>query len=343
MFGVLIAAWGVSAKPHEIIKGCTAEPPAQYEEAPPQHGDLPRLLIGIVSGSSQATMERVVTSMQYMANEEFFPAWAIALYKGAVADWVGVETAAKNLKVKVEVYDAAHNLTCPFCPKLQFQIRMARMASEYDYVWLPDEDMSFANFAMLDFWDYHLVKGAPLIAQPTIMQHTQVTFFNVTHGPWAPCARWLKSVRTTFIEEQAPVFDTRFFAWLAPRLAEVAETQQEWGTDVGHDHLWCGGAKLYADAHGIPNPPCAVILVPIDHQDAHSVKKTDHFRETSQAFLARIEARHFNEVTNRLFDAAAALCRESADSSDPWFVQNNRIEVCLDAAGRYNWEHSWAS
>lgn len=322
------------AKPHEVIKGCTADPPAQYP--PRQHVDLPRLLIGIVSGSSQETMSRVIESMQYMANEGFFPAWVIALWRDG--DWAHVEAEAKRLKVKLQVYYAAKGLSCPFCPKLQFQLKMP---SDYDYVWLPDEDMSFANFSMIDFWDYHLTSGAPLIAQPTIQQHTQVGFFNVTHGPWAPCAAWVKAVRTTFIEMQTPVFDGRFFAWLAPRLAEIAATQQEWGTDAGHDHLWCGAAKLYADAHGLPNPPCAAILVPQDHQNSHNLEKTDYYRESSQALVARIEGRHFNEATNHLLDAAGALCRESANSTDPWFVQNNRIEVCLQAAGRHNWEHPW--
>lgn len=295
-----------------------------------EHSDPPSLLIGIVSGSSPQTLTRVQASMQNMAHEQkLFPAWAIALYAGDVADWETIEFIASKLKVTLTIYDARKGRRCPFCPKLQFQIEMAHLAQDYDYVWLADEDMSFAHFALRDFWEFHRSGNAPLLAQPTILQHTQQPFFNVTHGPWAACAPWLKTVRTTFVEEQTPVFDTRFFLWLAPRLAEIARAQQLLGTSWSHDLIWCGAAKIYADTRHLPNPPCALVLVPQNHQNSHDLQKTDDYYTSSYSLISRLQSRDFNATTNKMVNAAAALCKESLMSPDPWFLQNNIFEgVC---------------
>lgn len=309
---------------NEPLKECK---PAQQENDDATV-DPPRLLIGMVSGSSPQTMARVVSSMRYMAEEEgFFPAWMIALYKGSMLDWGRVFAKAQKLKVRVKVYDARDGRHCPFCPKLQFQLEFARRAAKFDFVWLADEDMSFANFSMRTFWEFH-GKWRPLIAQPTIRQHTQYDFFHNIHDEWVPCADWLKSVRTTFVEQQTTVFESRFFGWLAPRLAELAHAQQKMGSDWGADLVWCGAAKIYSDLYHLSNPPCAIVLVPQDHLNSHGITKTKEYINHSYALLGRLERRDFKDSTNKIVDAIADLCKESAASDDPFFLQNNFFDAC---------------
>lgn len=274
-------------------------PAAQTRGAPLSHV---RLLLGLVVSWTWTSRMMVVENMLALDTHDFITqSWLLAVYDSNDNDYVSnlwkyERRLARLLNVSFQVYAAEpKGLTCPFCPKLQFQLKFAEAASAVDYVWLPDVDMSFRDFDARGFWQAHGAAGHPLIAQPTITPSTQEVQFCVNHDQWSHCrpAPPERSyVRITYVEQQAPVFEARFFKWVMPRFADLAQLQQRTGGSWGHCNVWCGAALAYNSfVHEPDRVACALILHDLYHRDTHAINKTHRFFDASQKLkddLARL-------------------------------------------------------
>jgi len=169
-----------------------------------------------------------------------------------------------------------------FIPKLWFQTQVVvtDWIKTYDYVWMVDEDMSFhSGFSYPDFWRRHqeeFPQGPPLVAQPTIRQNTQ----------WEPLLAnadvylcETTAAVTTYVEQQVPIFDAKFWLWLVPRMLSLKLKQIELANDWVTDHVWCRAAGAYNKSR----TACAVITTPINHVDSD----TSGWRADLEAFMAR--------------------------------------------------------
>lgn len=253
------------------------------------------VLIGLVVGSAWWSRMMIVENMLALDAESDIvkQRWLVAVYDSNDPEYVATKwryerLAAERLNVTFDVYAAIESgMRCPFCPKLQFQIKFVQVAAEVDFVWIPDADISFRAFNVRNFWAAHHAAGRPMIAQPTIIPSTQFVPFCFNKNQWdhcKPAPPELSYVRVTYVEQQAPVFDARFFRWLMPRLADLADEQRKTGASWGHCSIWCGAALAYL-TDVIQKPyrvPCAVIFEEIDHRNMHSINKTLDFYSVSR-------------------------------------------------------------
>ena len=110
-----------------------------------------------------------------------------------------------------------------------------------------------------------------------------------------PCfLRDALGLRTAFIEGQAAFVDAAFLRWFIgqPIVQKIAALQLKMGVEAGPDAIWCGAAAEWAamqqqsDASRRPRQPCAVLTVPITHDDTRSLMaKTSSHVESSFALL----------------------------------------------------------
>ena len=116
------------------------------------------------------------------------------------------------------------------------------------------------------------------MTQPVIAENTQHTRFRAnanqsagTDTAMLPCA---------VLEQQAPLYDARFFEWLAPRLGPLVEKQLTEKNSWGLDKVRCGAAFHYANA--VLDQPrrvsCAIITVPVSHKNTQTIRKHRAFR-----------------------------------------------------------------
>ena len=87
-----------------------------------------------------------------------------------------------------------------FIPKLWFQAQASDWIQNYKYVWLMDEDISFADgFLYHEFWVRHQTlfpHGPPLLSQPTIRQNGQ-WFELLTNANTYPCGTQFRRATST--------------------------------------------------------------------------------------------------------------------------------------------------
>lgn len=239
--------------------------------------------------------------------------WAVALYKRKNETlWAPYEALADSLGVVLRIFDGRRStsVTCPYCPKLQFQLGFVDIVAPYDYVWLADDDIGFDRMNYARFWSAHQAAGSPLIAQGTVRQSTQGGVFYVNAHQWSACSNASTHVHGRQIEQQAPVVDTGFFAWLFPDLEVLAAREQLLGSDWGHDLIWCGAAQIYIDTVlPAPRPTCAVILESYDHWDYKTTKKNKKYRNGSIELYHTIFSGHFENPPGAIDIFAARQLR----------------------------------
>jgi GR25 family glycosyltransferase involved in LPS biosynthesis len=193
-----------------------------------------------------------------------------------------------------------------FVPKQVFWSKAFELdkafVQEHDNLWLVDSDINFEGF---DLNEYMLrqtsayVSDAPLISQPIIKQNTQYFLYWNNHDLWQQKHPDVPVAHSALVEFQAAMVNAKFFIWLLDKLSGLVSMQQQLRSDWIFDDVWCGAAAMYLEtveyrplAPG--TSPCAIITLPISHEDDHSIVKDARFDE--QNHLLKDWA--LNEATN---------------------------------------------
>ena len=245
-----------------------------------------------------------------------------------------VAETAEILGVPFRAYDGrlSTSLRCPFCPKLMFQRWFWKYFSvdDYDYLWLPDSDISLSDLDWRRFWTtHHKFAGKPLVSQPLIRQGTPDKVFFNNADQWSACddARF---VTTTFIEQGFPVYDAKFFQYFMQTMVPFADMQYQRQSDWGADSIVCHVASLYAEANNIDRPACAMILdSTVDHCDYRDISKHKKFVHGSWLIM--------QDVVKLLAGANATLAKELNMSSlafpesllPPCEFSLDRVRACI--------------
>jgi len=168
-----------------------------------------------------------------------------------------------------------------FYPKMLFWLQAMDVIAQHEYVWLADEDISFRGFALQAYWQRLQLafgsRGPPVISQPTIATSATVEFGD-PRGKWIEFLNtdefWrdtgIAAAEVSYTEQQAALVDARFFVREHAAWEALAQAQHQAGSDFALDSLWCGAATLYAPSR----VACAIINVPIDHDDTRALNWT---------------------------------------------------------------------
>ena len=135
---------------------------------------------GVEKVESQRTRQVLLESVY--ALRKYDVSWVALLYDGDDGSGLSdVRAIALANDVEFYAYDArpAASTATAFYPKFALHVTLTRFASDYDYVMLPDADISFWQFNWLAFWRLHRLAGAPLVSQPLIQEGTQEPEFYV--------------------------------------------------------------------------------------------------------------------------------------------------------------------
>ena len=190
-------------------------------------------------------------------------------------------------------------------PSLQRQGSSPSLLDGYDAVWMPDADIAFTAdgvAAALLRWACAFESGPPLISQPAIHGDVGRTgrsqqFWHLNYGlEWQPEGRLAAAsalaCHVPYVEQQAPLFDARFFEWFVNVVGRpLASMQRTHGTDMGTDQLWCRAATHFArrqasgSGSGADNgrrqqerPGCAVLPVPFRHRGSQRRRPVEFWR-----------------------------------------------------------------
>lgn len=143
----------------------------------------------------------------------------------------------------------------------------------YSKVWLMDDDISIVGFdfdAYFGIWNCAFNGKGPLpaVTQPLLIGKDLPPFSRVV---WKMYNNSVIAIKSAWIEQQTPIFDTQFFSWfvdyiITPVYNDIAKSR----VDCGQDCTWCGAAKVWndlkfqasnKDSNAVaPNPACAVIM-----------------------------------------------------------------------------------
>ena len=180
----------------------------------------------------------------------------------------------------------------------------------FEYVWFLDEDVSFRAFdAALFLHRWRCAFGAagpPVIAQPTLSNGTHngqgwpqrdETYQRCLTGRAASAlggsgdgggggACFLRdalALRNDWVEQWATLMDAGFVAWWLWQntTKQIVHYQLKLNSDFGADEVWCGAAEewveaLRRDTRGgatAVRPSCAIITVPVVHDDSHTQRQ----------------------------------------------------------------------
>ena len=252
---------------------------------------LPKVLLGVVTSSSERSKALLLSNV--LALREFSVSWVALLYDGT--DGSSMEDIRSLKGVDFQAYDARLSPTdkCPFCPKFSMQASLSKFAKDFDYVILPDADISFKNFDWRRYWTLHAAAGAPLVSQPLIRQNTQHVDFFVNLEQWEACLRPQAGgektgenlitsslfARSKYIENQVPFLDATFFSYFVSETRGFTAYQRDLGTDWGQTRAWCAVAAVFFANKKANNTICALLFEAIDHNDNKDIPKTSGFRK----------------------------------------------------------------
>ena len=249
-------------------------PPASRARVPPTL---------VLSVASDKAITLVANNIRAQPALDF----GVVLHHGQVAPWKPLYSVAKKTGNRFYVAEGMMPTGVDphdhgFIPKLWFQAQATDWLKPYDYVWMVDEDMSFHfSFSYPEFWRRHqeeFPQGPPLVAQPTIRQNTQFWPL-LTNAEVYPCET--RAAVTTYVEQQVPIFDAKFWLWLVPRMDSLKLRQVKLANDWVTDHVWCRAAEAYDKSR----TACAVITTPINTADTDtSGWQSD--QESFEKFLA---------------------------------------------------------
>lgn len=270
-----------------------------------------KILVAVITDSGEVTLSRLWENMrvadQSYAAHRVLMHWAVCTYDDAAMAWEPVRKRAASSLRRVRLVEAI-NATLPGVRSRSETVRLspswrkartalherllravwARVGQEaYDAVWTLDADLSFHGFDLPEFlrrWRCTFRAGPPVISQPLIRQNTQVWPFNHKTYTAATCEHLSKRVgspsprcvfsqtlalRIAFIEGQSALVDARFLAWLFELrlIRKVLDLQLHLGVEWGIDSIWCAAAAEWAPQR----TPCAVLTVPLDHDNTRSM------------------------------------------------------------------------
>jgi len=176
--------------------------------------------------------------------------------------------------------------------------------SQYKRVWLLDEDFNLKNFNF-DYFRYLDCESSPLahtmVSQPLINGSTYFGYLRMANWTMHP---EVVAVPTMYVEQQAPVLDSRFFSWfirkvVIPFITAYKQVDNGWG----HDEAWCQAAKHYLHVNNIIDDAmnfdysCAIMVMgstsPVIHENFQTIKKknsTDYDQKgfNIQRFYAKL-------------------------------------------------------
>ncbi|KAL3906094.1 MAG: hypothetical protein SGPRY_010679, partial [Prymnesium sp.] len=198
--------------------------------------------------------------------------------------------------------------------KLYLQRRLVRSVwnvmgrSTYQAIWLPDDDIRFDLFDIPEFfhrWRCAFATGPPIVSQPPVDMHG-IEYQRSTMKSWPntgetwqlclsnqfsrevgfqdePCfMRDTLALRIAYIEIQAPLLDAEFLAWFfdLPIVNRIVQLQRLHHAAAGPDAIWCGAAAEWATQTNSARTPCAVVTVPIGHDDTQTIsaRSQNYFR-----------------------------------------------------------------
>jgi len=263
-----------------------------------------RVLIGVVADSKPETRVRAMRNI--LAIRDRSPPgmtcrFAFIVYDNAVDDWQDVEKLAAEVNVSVSVLRShVQDLYPGFLGKVVFQVQLLPLLPSFDLVWLMDADVALAHFSLHDYysvWRDAFDHGPPLISQPVVRQNTQSLALS-NHKTWTEASMLgglsASAVLTRFVECQMPLMDVGLFAWMMEKMVEYGHLQSyvELRTSWGTNEIWCGLAQRYATEvlHTPARPTCAIIAVPIDHEDSKTTPKhQSDFLQRSYEYRKELE------------------------------------------------------
>lgn len=153
------------------------------------------------------------------------------------------------------------------------------LLTNYQKIFLIDEDISlsipsFNLTASLLIWDCSFSRP-PLIAQPLINQKGSQYYRFLNYKSWS--GKNITSAAVGLIEQQAPMFDTRFFRWFVSEVMIHTKVYALiYQADWGHDRTWCKAARMYGrEVLGWRGYQHSCILLvgsnPVYHLNANSI------------------------------------------------------------------------
>ena len=295
-----------------------------FEGAARTLATLPKVLIGVVTKSGGEPAKLLKANIEALAPYHESISWAVALYDGHEGGSLAeVAEFAAKLKVKFHAFDGRDDpsVHCPFCPKLRFQMRFAEMLDGFEYLWLPDDDVSFLKMDWLRFWDDHDWARRPVISAPLVAPMTQFWKWFANEYQWKDCLtedhkNATRYIDTTFIEMQAPLFDAEFFQFFASRMGPLSDLQQQLETSWGPDYFWCEAAAYWespsADKERAPEnsfasrnfqrTPCAIIFETVGHNDFKTTAKSKEYLLNGKSMahlLHSISSKNDEDLANK--------------------------------------------
>ena len=269
-----------------------------------------RILVLTVADSGHETRARLLRNMQHVdathARHRALVHWAICAYDDRLHEWAGLQlrlrSSVRHVRLvaltngsdalKDKIHATKHSRCCWRKARGALHRVLLRSAwtatgrDAYDAIWMLDADLRMEAFDLPRFlhrWMCSFEGGAPLVAQPLNGANTQVWPFNARTWSKAHCARsnsgssclWSQTaaMRIAFIEGQSAIVDARFFSWFLelPLVRHILTQQVIQGVEWGLDGVWCSAAAAWALAANVSRTACAVIAVPIDHDNSRSM------------------------------------------------------------------------
>lgn len=190
---------------------------------------------------------------------------------------VFVITMTETSDCKCYSSNVIYSNTTGFHPKQRFWYEFVRPNApigKNDAIWLLDEDLYMEFNRLSTFWSIWK-ENRPMLAQPLIQPDTQFMKF-LNYNSWSAFQPIPKQIATSYVEIQAPIFRADFFSWFTTHvLSNHWKYQDTYHTTWGTDQLWCVAATKYRTIlnESDTNIPCAIISVPIFHNDTNTIKE----------------------------------------------------------------------
>ena len=147
--------------------------------------------------------------------------------------------------------DVLNGLIALSVPKSVYYAEISAVAMEYKYVLVMDEDMSLLPFdveAFFETWSCTILPP-PLIVQSLVTHPPSRTgtFPMLNADYWSmKTSQNVVAAIVPYVEQQAPVFDSRFFVWFADNVLNATQhIGLKWGADWGFNRMWCEAARSY--------------------------------------------------------------------------------------------------
>jgi hypothetical protein len=209
----------------------------------------------------------------------------------------------------------------------------------YSKVWQMDEDISIVGFdfdAYFGIWSCAFDEGdgpPPVVSQPLIKGKYLPPF---TFEGWAMYNNSVIAIQSTWIEQQSPILDAKFFSWFIQNF--ILPLKDDFilsKSDVGYDETWCGAAEMWNSllhkmnsnsstekATKAKNPPCVVIMADnfVNHKNFKTI--TDwHMKRSEWLNRSHILTEAFNNKFPNIY--YASVFRASFYDTKRWYSKGS--------------------